>query len=91
MTTHKDPIYIVDGIVHYCVANMPGATARTSTIALGNATLGPFITLIEKGWRKACRDDANLRKGLNVCEGQVTYGPVGEALGFDVVDPMSLL
>jgi alanine dehydrogenase len=90
-TTHKDPIYEVDGIVHYCVANMPGAVARTSTIALGNATMPFMLALANKGWKKACADDPNLLNGLNVHAGQLTYAAVGEALGIDTVDPKSLI
>ncbi len=90
-TTHKDPIYEVDGIVHYCVANMPGAVARTSTIALGNATMPFMLALANKGWKKACADDPNLLNGLNVHAGQLTYAAVGEALGIDTVDPESLI
>ncbi|SOC16354.1 alanine dehydrogenase [Rhodobacter maris] len=80
-TTHHDPIYEVDGIVHYCVANMPGAVARTATQALGNATLPFVLALADKGWRQACRDDAHLRAGLNVHAGEITCAPVAEALG----------
>ena len=80
-TTHQDPIYEVDGIIHYCVANMPGAVARSSTQALGNATLPFLLALADKGWRQACRDDAHLCAGLNVHAGQITYRAVGEALG----------
>ena len=69
-TTHSHPTYVVDGVVHYCVANMPGAVARTSTFALNNATLPFTLALADKGWRKALADDAHLRAGLNVCEGQ---------------------
>ncbi len=90
-TTHKDPIYEVDGIVHYCVANMPGAVARTSTIALGNATMPFMLALANKGWKKACADDPNLLNGLNVHAGQLTYEAVGAALGIDTVDPKSLI
>ena len=86
-TTHQDPIYEVDGIMHYCVANMPGAVARTSTIALGNATLPFMLALADKGWRKACEDDAHLLAGLNVHAGQLTYYAVGKALGMDVLSP----
>ena len=86
-TTHQDPIYDVDGIMHYCVANMPGAVARTSTIALGNATLPYMLALADKGWRKACEDDAHLLDGLNVHAGQLTYFAVGKALGIDVLSP----
>ncbi|MFX0543568.1 alanine dehydrogenase [Roseovarius sp. S4756] len=90
-TTHQDPIYDVDGIVHYCVANMPGAVARTSTIALGNATMPFMLALADKGWKKACADDAHLLNGLNIHAGKLTYKAVGEALGIDSVTPESLL
>jgi len=86
-TTHQDPIYEVDGIIHYCVANMPGAVARTSTIALGNATMPFLLALANKGWRKACEDDPHLLNGLNVHAGQLTYYAVGKALGIDVLAP----
>ena len=84
-TTHQDPIYEVDGILHYCVANMPGAVARTSTQALGNATLPFLLALADKGWRQACTDDAHLAAGLNVHAGQLTYAAVGEALGLATI------
>ncbi|MGR3616235.1 MAG: alanine dehydrogenase [Paracoccaceae bacterium] len=90
-TTHADPIYEVDGVMHYCVANMPGAVARTSTQALGNATLPFMLNLANKGWKKACADDHHLLKGLNVHAGQLTYDAVGVALGLDVVSPQSLI
>ena len=86
-TTHQDPIYDVDGIMHYCVANMPGAVARTSTIALGNATMPFMLSLADKGWRQACTDDPHLLNGLNVHAGQLTYYAVGKALGIDVLAP----
>jgi alanine dehydrogenase len=86
-TTHADPIYEVDGIMHYCVANMPGAVARTSTQALGNATLPFLLNLADKGWRKACEDDPHLLNGLNVHDGKLTYYAVGKALGLDVIAP----
>ncbi|EDZ48625.1 alanine dehydrogenase [Rhodobacterales bacterium Y4I] len=86
-TTHAEPIYEVDGIMHYCVANMPGAVARTSTQALGNATLPFMLNLANKGWRQACEDDPHLLNGLNVHAGQLTYYAVGEALGLDVLSP----
>ncbi|RED12691.1 alanine dehydrogenase [Pontivivens insulae] len=90
-TTHDDPIYEVDGIVHYCVANMPGAVARTSTIALGNATM-PFVQkLANLGWQAACRADAHLAEGLNIHAGQITNEPVARALGRDWVAPADLL
>ncbi|MGJ8584280.1 MAG: alanine dehydrogenase [Marinosulfonomonas sp.] len=86
-TTHQDPIYDVDGIMHYCVANMPGAVARTSTIALGNATLPFLLALADKGWRQACEDDPHLLNGLNVHAGNLTYYAVGKALEMDVLAP----
>ena len=86
-TTHQDPIYDVDGIMHYCVANMPGAVARTSTIALGNATMPFMLALADKGWKQACEDDPHLLNGLNVHAGQLTYYAVGKALGIDVISP----
>ncbi|MDX8352762.1 alanine dehydrogenase [Cognatiyoonia sp. IB215182] len=86
-TTHENPIYDVDGIMHYCVANMPGAVARTSTIALGNATMPFMLALADKGWRKACEDDPHLLNGLNVHAGKLTYYAVGKALGIDVLSP----
>jgi alanine dehydrogenase len=80
-TTHQDPIYEVDGILHYCVANMPGAVARTSTQALGNATLPFLLALADKGWKRACAEDRHLLNGLNVHAGRLTYAAVGTALG----------
>lgn len=86
-TTHQDPIYEVDGIVHYCVANMPGAVARTSTLALGNATMPLMLALADKGWKQACTDDPHLLEGLNTHAGKLTNRPVGMALGIDVLSP----
>ena len=82
-TTHADPTYIVDDVVHYCVANMPGAVARTSTFALNNATLPFALALANKGWKQACKDDAHLAAGLNVHNGRITYQAVADALGYD--------
>ncbi|NHZ38170.1 alanine dehydrogenase [Massilia rubra] len=90
-TTHADPTYIVDGVVHYCVANMPGAVARTSTFALNNATIGHAVALAEKGWKKALADDAHLKNGLNVCQGKITYAAIAQALGYDYTPADSLL
>jgi alanine dehydrogenase len=90
-TTHQDPIYTVDGILHYCVANMPGAVARTATQGLGNATLPFLLALADKGWRQACADDPHLLAGLNVHAGRLTYAAVGAALGIDTVDPRQAL
>ncbi|AKO98294.1 alanine dehydrogenase [Marinovum algicola DG 898] len=90
-TTHADPIYEIDGIMHYCVANMPGAVARTSTIALGNATMPFMLALADKGWKRACAEDENLLNGLNVHAGKLTYGAVGQALGIEVAAPSTLV
>jgi alanine dehydrogenase len=79
-TTHANPTYVVDGIVHYCVANMPGAVARTSTFALNNATLPFAVALANKGYRRACAEDVHLRHGLNIHAGKVTYKAVADAL-----------
>jgi alanine dehydrogenase len=80
-TTHDDPTYVVDDIIHYGVANMPGGVPRTSTLALTNATLPYAVRLATSGWRKACRDDAALAKGVNAVDGKLTYGGVAEAFG----------
>jgi alanine dehydrogenase len=84
-TTHSSPTYVVDGVVHYCVTNMPGAVPRTSTFALNNATLPFTLALADKGWRQALTDDAHLRAGLNVCCGHVTYKAVADAHGMEYV------
>lgn len=88
-TTHEEPTYYVDGILHYCVANIPGAVPYTSTLALTNATLPYALQLADKGWRKACADNEELRKGLNVVEGKVVYKEVAEAWGLPY-EPLSL-
>lgn len=90
-TTHAEPTFLVDGVVHYCVANMPGAVARTSTMALNNATLPHGLALADKGWKVALAQDSHLRQGLNVCQGLVTCEPVARDLGYSWTDPMSLL
>jgi len=82
-TTHEDPIYVVDGVIHYGVTNMPGAVPYTSTLALTNATFPYVLTLANKGWREACRGDRSLALGLNVVEGKVTYPGVAEAFGLE--------
>ena len=82
-TTHAEPTYVVDGVVHYCVANMPGAVARTSTYALNNVTLPHALRIANKGWKDALRADKNLAAGLNVHEGKVTYEAVARELGYD--------
>jgi alanine dehydrogenase len=90
-TTHEEPIYEVDGIVHYCVANMPGAVPRTSTFALNNATLPFVLALANKGAKKALLDDPHLLEGLNVHRGMVTYEDVARDLGYDYVPPLKAL
>lgn len=90
-TTHEDPIFIIDDVVHYCVANMPGAVPYTSTIALTNATLPYALRLADKGWKLACNEDASLAKGLNVVNGKVVYKGVAEAFGLDFTPVASVL
>lgn len=85
-TTHQEPTYEVDDVIHYCVANMPGGVARTSTFALTNATLPFALALANKGYKQALKDDAHLRNGLNVHRGQVTYEAVAKVLGYDFQD-----
>jgi len=82
-TTHADPIYMVDGVVHYCVANMPGAVARTSTLALTNATLPYAVEIANKGWERAMRENSEIKRGANVIKGRVTYKAVAEAFGLE--------
>ena len=79
-TTHNDPIYVVDDVIHYCVANMPGAVPMTSAQALNNAVLPYALALAQKGWKAALLADANLRNGLNICQGAVTHQNVAESL-----------
>ncbi|BAK66437.1 MULTISPECIES: alanine dehydrogenase [Sphingobium] len=90
-TTHAEPTYIVDGIVHYCVANMPGAVARTSTYALNNVTLPHALRIADLGWKEAMRRDSHLLEGLNVWNGQVTCAPVAQEHGYEVVPLESAL
>jgi alanine dehydrogenase len=85
-TTHANPTYEVDGVIHYCVANMPGGVARTSTFALNNVTLPFGLAIADKGWKKALADDPHLRNGLNVAFGKVTYKAVAEDLGYNYVE-----
>lgn len=80
-TTHADPVYTVDGIVHYCVANIPGAVPNTSTTALTNATLRYAVALADKGWEQACHDDEALKKGLNIVDGKVVFKAVADVWG----------
>lgn len=84
-TTHADPTYVVDGVIHYCVANMPGGVARTSTYALNNVTLPFGLAIANKGYKQALLEDHHLRAGLNVCKGKVTYKAVADDLGYEYV------
>lgn len=89
-TTHAEPIYIIENIIHYCVTNMPGGVARTSTVALNNVTLPFVLSLAQKGYRQALESDIHLRNGLNVFEGKITYEAVARDLGKEFVDPATL-
>lgn len=89
-TTHAEPTYVVDNVIHYCVANMPGAVPRTSTFALNNATL-PFVLALADGWKEALGAHPHLRNGLNVCAGKVTCREVAEALNYDYFDPVEAI
>jgi alanine dehydrogenase len=90
-TTHLDPVYKVGAVTHYCVANMPGGVPRTSTFALNNATLPFVLALAERGWKGALAADPHLRNGLNIALGRVTCRPVAEALGYEHVDPATVM
>ncbi|MBI5592227.1 MAG: alanine dehydrogenase [Deltaproteobacteria bacterium] len=90
-TTHSNPIYVVDGVVHYCVANMPGGVAKTSTLALTNATLPYALQIADKGWKKAMQENLEIKLGANVVKGKVTYKGVADAFGLDYVPVDSLL
>jgi alanine dehydrogenase len=90
-TTHDDPVFVVDDVIHYCVANMPGAVPKTSAHALNNATLPFVLALADKGWKQAMRDDPHLRRGLNIHDGLVTYEAVAGELGYKFTDPVKLL
>lgn len=90
-TTHQDPTYVIDGVIHYCVANMPGAVPYTSTIALSNATLPYAIQLANKGWQKACSDSKELSLGLNVVNGKIVYKAVAEAFDYEYFDLNAVL
>jgi alanine dehydrogenase len=90
-TTHDDPIFVIEDVVHYCVANMPGAVPYTSTIALTNATLPYAIKIADKGWKDACRQDHALKLGLNVVNGKVVYKGVADAFNLPLVDVDAVL
>jgi alanine dehydrogenase len=90
-TTHADPVYLIDGVIHYCVANMPGGVPRTSTHALNNATLPFVLAIADKGWKGALATDPHLKNGLNVAFGKVTCKPVADALGYKYVPPESVM
>lgn len=89
-TTHAQPTFTIDEVIHYCVANMPGAVPRTSTLALTNATLPFAVQLAEKGWKQACRENAPLAKGLNIVDGKIVYKGVAEAFNLPYTDPTSI-
>ena len=89
-TTHSHPTFVEKGVIHYCVTNMPGAVARTSTFALNNATLPFVLALADKGWRDAVAEDPHLRNGLNVHDGRLTCRPVAEAQGLAFTAPDQL-
>ncbi len=90
-TTHQDPTYVIDGIVHYCVTNMPGAVPRTSAFALNNATLPYILTLANQGYQRALLDDEHFRQGLNVIKGHITCRKVSESLNLEYLDPVTIL
>jgi len=90
-TTHAEPTFVIDGVTHYCVANMPGAVARTSTIALTNATLPYALQLANKGWKKAIQENEELKKGVNVVDGKITFKGVAEAWNLDYTDVNDLI
>lgn len=90
-TTFDDPVFVEEGIIHYCVTNMPGGVPKTSTLALTNATLPYALHLADKDWRQACKDSPELMLGLNAVEGKITYKAVADALGYDYVDPAALV
>lgn len=90
-TTHGEPTYVVHDVIHYCVANMPGAVAHTSTFALANVTIGPAVAIADKGWRRAAADSPLILTGLNICTGRVTNRAVAETFGLEFVDPAAAL
>jgi alanine dehydrogenase len=90
-TTHAVPTYVEEGVVHYCVTNMPGAVARTSTVALNNATLPYVLAIADHGWQRALREDAHLRNGLNICRGRVTHPAVARDLDFPFTPPEQII
>ncbi len=90
-TTHQDPTYVIDGIIHYCVTNMPGAVPRTSAFALNNATLPYILTLANKGYQQALLDDENFLQGLNIIKGHLTCRKVSESLSLEYIDPLTVL
>jgi alanine dehydrogenase len=90
-TTHQNPTFVVDGVVHYCVANMPGAVPQTSTYALNNATLPFSLSMANQGWKKAMQQDRDLLNGLNVHDGKLCYKAVADAQGLEFTDPTTLI
>jgi len=90
-TTHANPVYTIDGVIHYCVTNMPGAVAKTSTLALTNATLPYALDIANKGWKQAMRDNAEIKNGANIIKGKIVHRGVAEAFGLPLVPVDSLL
>ena len=90
-TTHANPTYIVDDVVHYCVANMPGGVPRTSTLALNKAIIPFVVNLANKGFHKALKDDQNFMNGLNIFNGKITYKAIADYLGYDFVSPKNVI
>ncbi len=90
-TTHQNPTYQMHDVVHYCVANMPGAVAHTSTYALNNATLPYALSIADKGWKRSLHEDRHLRDGLNICQGKITYKAVADELGYEYMPAEHLL
>ena len=90
-TTHQNPTYLVDGVVHYCVANIPGAVPLTSTLALNKATLPFVLKLANQGYKDALLNDKHLLAGLNVYKGKITYDAIAESLGYESVDPLTII
>ena len=90
-TTHAEPTYVIDDVIHYCVANMPGGVPRTSTLALNKATLPFLLKLANEGYKKALKSDPNFLEGLNICKGHVTYKAVADVFGHKYFDPNELI
>jgi alanine dehydrogenase len=90
-TNYADPVFVEEGVIHYCVTNMPGGVPKTATMALTNATFPYVLQLADKGWQKACRDNKELRLGLNIVQGKITHPAVAEAMNTKATDPVELI